>query len=131
MKDDEAHPVENASMDALDDLVTHLGVRDVPPPCQHVGLGKDVISEAMVRFVERGRSHLEPCVAQSLGDGRVDAVRIDRRDRRIASLLAVFSPDGDARHEPVWLSGIAPATLPASVVAMGTALASVTTAPPF
>ena len=83
-------PSRTRRLDALDDLVTHLGVGDVPPPCQHVGLGKDVISQAMVRFVERGRAHLEPRVAQSLGDGGVDAVRIDRRDRRVASLLAVF-----------------------------------------
>ena len=46
VQDDQAHPVEDARVDAIDDRVVDLGVGDVAPPDEDVGLGEDRVGQA-------------------------------------------------------------------------------------
>src|SRR3954471_21273869 len=131
VQDDETHTVEDAAMDALDDRVVHLAMRGMAPPGEHVRLREYVFAESVLGLVERRRPHVEPGVAQALRDDGVDAVGVDLCDRRVASLLAVLRPDRDPRHDAACVSEFAAPTAPARPVEIGTALPSVTTAPPF
>ena len=98
VEDDQAHPVEHAPLDALDDRVGDLVVRDVAPPGQDVGRREDRVGQAVLGLVERGRPDVEPGLAQAVGDRAVDAVRVDRARRRVGALLAVLVPDRDPGH---------------------------------
>ena len=84
-------------MDALDHGVVDLVVGQVTPPGQHVRLGEDRVGQAVLRFVERRRANVEARGAQAVGDDVVDAIGIDRPDRLVGALVAVFVPDRDPR----------------------------------
>ena len=77
-------PAEHVLPHPLDDLVGDLVVGDVPPPEQHVGLGEHLLAEAVLGVGEGRGADVGVVVeqlAQALGDGAVDAVRVDRGDR--------------------------------------------------
>ena len=68
VEDDEAHPVEDARVDAIDDRVAHLVVGGVAPPDQGVGRGE--------------HSSVRPCSgSSSVAIGRRDPVRRGARLR--------------------------------------------------
>ena len=50
-------------MDALDDRVGHLVVGDVAPPGQDVGRGENLVGQAVLGLVERGRPDVEAGLA--------------------------------------------------------------------
>src|SRR4029079_1374698 len=88
-----------------------------------------VCVQRWVSLVRGGGADVETRVTQSLGDHRVDPVRIHRGHRRIVALLAVLRPNRDARHDAAGTSdGAGP---DAGTRSSGTALPSVTTAPSF
>ena len=45
VQDDQAHAFQHPLLHAVHDVVLHLAVCDVPPPCQHVGLGQDTFGQ--------------------------------------------------------------------------------------
>lgn len=98
MEDDEAHAVEDALMDALDDGILHLAVGRVPPPEEDVGLGKGGVAEAVLWFVEGGGADREIGRGQALGQGDVDAVRIGGLHGRVGFFVAEFVPDEEVWH---------------------------------
>src|SRR3954469_5371649 len=94
MEHDESHPIEHAGVDAIDDLVGHLVVRDMAPPDEDIGLGEDGGGQALIRLVEGGRPHEEPVLlAKACSDGSVDPVRVDGSDGIVRPVLPGLVPD--------------------------------------
>src|SRR5579859_5788968 len=101
MQHDQAHAVEHALVDAPDDVVADLVVRQVAPPGEHIGLGQYTCAEPLLWIVERGSAHAGQAVlAQAVGNGRVQAAWVDGGDMRVLPLVAALVPDGDANF---WL----------------------------
>ena len=71
MEDDEAHPVEDARVDAIDDRVRHLVVGDVAPPGQDVGLGEDRVGQAVLGLVQGRGPDLEAVAGVRAGPSAI------------------------------------------------------------
>ncbi len=100
MECDEAHAAEgDALVDAGDDCVVYFVVMAMPPPDEDIGLSESFGGEAVLGLVEGGDVGGDVLVAQMIGNGCVNTVRVDGLYGRVSLLLAVFVPDGNG-----WLS---------------------------
>ena len=77
VEDDQAHPVEHAPLDPVDDRIGDLAVGAVAPPGQHVGRREDRVGQAVIGLVERRGPDVEAGLAEARRDRRVDPVRVD------------------------------------------------------
>jgi hypothetical protein len=66
----------------------------MPPPEKNVGLGQDLLTQAMFGFVQGGRAHRQPGLAQRLGNGLVDAGRVNSGNLRVVYFVSILIPDG-------------------------------------
>ena len=98
VKDDEAHAIEDALLDALDNGILHLVVGHVAPPEEDIRLGEGSVAQTVLRFVEGGGADGETGRAQSLGQGDVDAVRVNGLHGGVGFFVAEFVPDEEVWH---------------------------------
>ena len=100
VQDDEAHALQDAFLDAVDERVLDLVVAAVAPPEEHVGLLQQVLREPLLRHVEGDGRDLEIVGGEALGEGVVDAVGVEGADQvgpgAFLLLVDVLVPDGDA-----------------------------------
>ena len=101
MEHNQAHAVEHALVDPLDNGVVHLAVRQVAPPGEHVGLLQDIRGQAVLRLIQGRGAGLEAGLAEA-DLGRVHAgiclAGIGRKGAR-ESLAAWRSPFARAVFE--------------------------------
>src|SRR5215207_8531183 len=88
--------MQHSRLDSIDRLLTHLFVRLVPPPYEHVGVHQEILGQAILWLVERCRAHgqVGGC-DEPLGDRAMNPVWIDRSVAFVLSFVPVFIPDGD------------------------------------
>ncbi len=82
MKDDETYPEQNALMDPLDHTIFVVIVREVTPPCQHVGVIEHFLTQAMLRLVKGPCANVytgTEMLSDAFGDRRVHPRGIDGR----------------------------------------------------
>ncbi|AFC33426.1 hypothetical protein PM3016_6822 [Paenibacillus mucilaginosus 3016] len=92
MQHDQAHPVQDAVLDALHDFVAHFVVRDMAPPEEDVGVVEHFLGQAVFRLIEGGIRNFH-LVAQPFADRGMNAVRVDGADFLIFLLMTEFVPD--------------------------------------
>ena len=100
MQDDEPHALPNALLHAFNDSVADCPMDLVAPPEQDIGVFQPLFSQAVFRHVlgcDLKRNVLGPI--KGLGNGPVNALRIELGHERIGFFVFVFIPDqGADRH---------------------------------
>jgi len=95
MKDDEAHTLKHARLDAINDLVVDVSVGGVSPPGQDVGLVENLLGKAVFGLGEGRCPHLDAGgFPQALGDGFMHAVGVDISHGGILFFMHVLAPHG-------------------------------------
>ncbi len=110
VQDHEPHPGEHVLVHAVHDGVVDVLVGGVPPPGQDVGLGEDLVGEAVLGLLHgRGADDgVRQVLADAVGDRAVHAVRVAVCHVLLDLLVDVLAPDGDAERGaghgvPFWL----------------------------
>src|SRR5512133_3431634 len=96
MEHDQPHAGEHTLVDALDDLIPDLGMRQVSPPDQHVAAGQRGFAQTMFRFIQGRCVYLESLLVQSGGDRLMDAIGVDGSNRLVLLLVPELVPNQDA-----------------------------------
>jgi hypothetical protein len=100
VEEEDAHALEDARVDAPDDVVTDFVVGHMAPPEENIGVGEERFGEAVFGLAEDGgldagfgKERLERG-----GEGGVDALGIEATDHVVELLVAEFVPDGDGER---------------------------------
>ena len=87
---DQAHPLEDALLHAIDDRVLHLSMGHVPPPDEDVRADQHLLGEAVLGLIEGGAPRLDVGLAvEERHDGAMDSLRVDPGHLLIALLMTV------------------------------------------
>src|SRR6478672_1238059 len=93
VQNDQPHPIQHPLLHARYDIVAHFCMSHVSPPGQHIGIGQHCVGETVLGFIQCRYTHLDSLRTEVVGNGCMQAVRIDVANFFMRLFVSIFVPD--------------------------------------